>query len=55
MRAVPVVVALEIEELELRSAVVQKRVRSRHSRRIVPITILTSGYETCAPERPSLN
>jgi hypothetical protein len=43
MRAMVVEVNPEIESLFLRSAVVQINVRSKHSRRIVPINLSTNG------------
>jgi hypothetical protein len=46
MRSMAVIVALEIEELHLQTAAVQNSVRSKHSRRIVPISRSTKGCES---------
>jgi hypothetical protein len=49
MRAMPVKIALEIKELHLQiSGPVQNTVRSRHSRRIVPIKRSTNGCDSGA-------
>ena len=48
VRAMTVKIALEIKELQPRSAAVQNSVRSRHSRRIVPIRRSTNGCDSGA-------